>query len=494
MVYELCESHEVFKPAHDFKVLLLIIPLSIGLVTANSKLSFLCVGALCIAQLMQFSHLAYFGSLISNHSIHMLIREWADVINESVSVFWRYAYVIPVVLIPFIGIAYIVNCSKNGIKSFVGNIVLIAAICATGVRTYCHHTAISPNLLRFTIDSSLKAFWGCLMGLRNLRVYQPYEVVDVGAKFDEPVTIVYIIGESVNYSHMSLFGYDRDTTPNLKKLAADPTFYYTVGIAGGIVTIASSRSMMNIIREPDNLNARCSSMTNLFKFAKSRGFKTFYLSAQTEHLLASISGVNYIDVLKTKDSNILKAKLLNEDYIFDLLSQQKFSDRNFIVLHQWCLHAPYSYFPSSKQFKGKGDRVDDYDNAMTYNERIITRLFDKFNKQQRGKFYIIWASDHNELLGEDGLYGHCHLVPKAADIPILIQSNDSEFMKRMKDAFRPNHFEIATEIARLLGYEVRNPNEVKDVFYISGADDISDRIEFIRYRKDSENRLLEYLR
>jgi glucan phosphoethanolaminetransferase (alkaline phosphatase superfamily) len=251
--------------------------------------------------------------------------------------------------------------------------------------------------------------------------------------------------------------------------------------------------MMNVVREADNSFFGCANSTNLFKLAKSRGFKTFYLSAQTEHLLTSIAGVHYIDVLITKDSNISKAMSMKEDYLHYLLDQQTFTDRNFIVLHQWCMHAPYNYFPAVRKFDGSSeDRIDEYDSAMTYNDVAITKLFNRFNKQTRGKVYIIFASDHNELLWEDGLYGHSHLVPKVADIPIMVQSNDEAFMNEMKAIFKPNHFEIATAIAKLLGYEVRNPNEEQDVFYISGAE-YSGKFGFIKYRKSSKNRTLEYM-
>jgi heptose-I-phosphate ethanolaminephosphotransferase len=327
-----------------------------------------------------------------------------------------------------------------------------------------------------------------------VKKYFPYKVIDSGDKLDKSVTIVYIIGESMNYGHMSLFGYPRDTTPHLRNLSEDPTFYWTKGISGGTVTMSSCRFMMNIVREPDNSFFKCANITNLFMFAKSRGFRTFYLSAQTEHLLTSIAGVPYIDVLQTKDSNLAKAKVLKERYLHDLLDRQTFDDdRNFIVLHQWCIHAPYNSYPSVKQFGGAKDlRIDEYDSAMTYNDEIIASLFNRFNKQKHGKFYVIYASDHSELLGENGLFGHGHLVKEGADIPVMIQSNDEIFMNRIRKIHRINHFEIATEVARLLGYEIKNPNEEQDIFYISGPE-YSGKLGHIKYRKNSQNKALEYL-
>ncbi|MDR1609391.1 MAG: sulfatase-like hydrolase/transferase [Holosporales bacterium] len=498
-----CHSFQhtgTFRVSHDPKVLLLIIPLGIGLITARPKaLSFTYLAFLCLIQLGQFAHIAYFGTCASAHSVYMLLYELGDVIRESANVFWQYAYIIPVVVTPFVGIAYLIRSSERCRLHLVGTILLIGTICAIGTRVPNRHrgAACCPNEIRFTINNSLKVLWGYLLVMQSnmvsIKKYIPYEVIDTGYKPDAPVTIVYIIGESMNYNHMSLFGYERDTTPNLKRLATEQTFYHTPGIAGGIVTLSSCKFMMNIVREADNSFFKCANMTNLFKFAKSRGFKTFYLSAQTEHLLTSIAGVHYIDVLITKDSNIAKARSMQEDYLRYLLDQQTFTDRNFIVLHQWCIHSPYNDFPNIKKFSGSAEaRVDEYDSAMTYNDVMITRLFERFNKQKRGKFYIIFASDHNELLGEDGLYGHSHLAPKVADIPVMIQSNDKAFMDEMRAIFKPNHFEIATVIAKLLGYEIRNPNEEPDTFYISGAE-YSGKFGYIKYRKSSKDRIVEYL-
>jgi glucan phosphoethanolaminetransferase (alkaline phosphatase superfamily) len=42
--------------------------------------------------------------------------------------------------------------------------------------------------------------------------------------------------------------------------------------------------------------------------------------------------------------------------------------------------------------------LDDYNNAMLYNDFLVSQIFDFFNKS-KDPFYIVWESDHNELLG-----------------------------------------------------------------------------------------------
>ncbi|MDR3224634.1 MAG: sulfatase-like hydrolase/transferase [Holosporales bacterium] len=488
-----------FKAPCDIKVLLLVLPLSAGFIMSRYRIaSYICLVILWIMQLMQFSNLAYFGHLLSPYSLYLFSSEISDVLQEASNVFVRYLYIIPIVTIPFFAIAYLTKRSKT--RCWIGSVMLVCSFCAFGYKYYDSiRPRFNPNGIRFTIDNSLKAFWGYLTIKYKrypVKNYKPYEVVSIdGFKLTEPVTVVYIIGESTNFRHMSLFGYERKTTPLLEELSKDNGFYYTHGIAGAISTIASCKFMMNVLREADNAIQASKDTTNLFKLAKSRGFKTFYLSMQTEHMLSSIAGVNYIDVVRTKDSNIIKVNELMDEYLFDLINQQEFGEFNFIILHQRCIHTPYTNASkrNHKKFKkfdgSKEPVIDDYDNAMVYNDMIISALFNRFNGQKNGKFYVIWASDHNELMGEDGLFGHGHgcLHFRTAEIPIMVQSNDAEFIEKIKMINRPTHYEIARCIASLFGYNVRNPNEEENVFFISGVD-FNGRCGFLRYEKDSDSR------
>lgn len=491
-----------FKLSHDIKVLALIIPLSLGLVTGRFKwLSYFCIIILCFSQIMQFSNLAYFGNFLSPYSVYLFSKEIQDTLEEAGNVFFNYWYILPMVILPFAGILYCIN--KNKKQSILGTLILLVTFCSYGYKYYnTDRPRFNPNGVRFTIDNSLKAFWGYLViEYKNFPVknYKSYEVINIKDDFEEPVNIVYIIGESSNYKHMSLFGYHRETTPELKKLSQQLNVYYTKGISGAISTVSSTKFITNSLREPDNPLQAADDTTNLFKLAKEKGFKTFYISNQTEHLLSSISCVNHIDIVQTKDSNPLRSMELMDNLIFETVQHQNFTNRNFIVLHQRCIHTPYTKainknFNFKYKFSGSSNPViDEYDNAMLYNDYIISSLFNYFNKQKKGKFYIIWASDHNELLGENGLFGHGHgtLIPITADIPVIIQSNDKEFLDNFKKIYRPNQYEITKSIAKLLGYEIINRNEDGKTFYISGVD-FNGKCGYIKYKKDSEKQEVTY--
>jgi glucan phosphoethanolaminetransferase (alkaline phosphatase superfamily) len=361
-----------------------------------------------------------------------------------------------------------------------------------------------PNGVKFTLENSIQTFWGYLTLLlreNKPQNYKPYTIektksADTNAK---PITIVYIIGESMNAGHMSLFGYKINTTPLLNKLAQSDDFYCTIGIAGSVTTISSCKFICNVIREPNNSLQTSLGTTNIFKLAKNSGFKTFYISAQQDDLLAYIGGVQHIDVLITREQYPSQFSQKRDSFLLELLDQQSFAEKNLVIIHQRCIHSPYQktlprgYWESSvkRHTHSKNPLINQYDDAVLYVDSIIANLFNKFNKTN-GRFYIFWASDHNELLGNyDGLYGHGHLTPLCAQIPMMIQSNDTQFLKLIKRTFALTHYDICEAITNLLGYKITNPNQEGGVYYINGVDH-NGRCGYIRFKKDYKNKKVQY--
>ena len=483
-----------FRLPYSCNVLFVIIPLSAALVLNKYKLlSKLIIALILVLQFLQFSNIAYFGNQLSPYALILMQSEIKDVLLETKNSFLDYLYIVPVVLIPCLLMWLLLK--KTTIKTKIGTFFLIVFFTVPGISLYKMSTPrYTPNEVDFTIVNSLKTFFGyIILNIKQgaIKKYDNYEIIDLkNDNSQDTINIVYIIGESANYNHMSLFGYNRKTTPMLENLSKESNFHYTKGISGAIATLASSKFMMNVIFEADNISQMLKDDTNLFKLAKSKGFKTFYLSAQSDTILGSIGAVKYIDEIETRDLDKKKFDKFKDDYLFEVLDSKHFDKKNFIVLHQRCIHAPYSKtfaenYKNREIFKGSDNKIiDDYDNAMIYNDYIISKMFEKFNKQKNGKYYIIWASDHNELLGERGIYGHGHgyLYPELGDIPFLFQSNDENFLNEVKKINKPTHYGIGKKIANILGYEIKNPNEEKDVYYISGIDP-SAKCGFLKLKK-----------
>ncbi len=330
-----------FVCSDKLNIFKLLIPLCFGLIINKSKFfPVFCIVFLFFLQMIQFAHISYFGSQLSPYDFYQFFDEYQDVFQEARNVYFKYWKTVLIVIIPFMLMIPILKFKS--FKSHFGIVILFATF--GGIYySNCFIRNSTANEYRFTIDNTLKSF-SCFLDLSfrgyNPKSYKPYVIAKTSLN-NEPIFIVYILGESANYRHMSLFGYERNTTPDLFKLSRESNFYYTKGIAGGINTKSSLKFMMNVIGEPDNTQLSYSDTTNLFKLAKENGFKTFYISDQLEGLISIISGKKYIDEIRTasRDKNF---DIYTDQYIITVLNQQTFSKHNFIVLHQRCVHTPYS--------------------------------------------------------------------------------------------------------------------------------------------------------
>ena len=493
-----------FKVSRDVWSFGLICILSLCFALSPNKfVALLFITLLTVLQIIQFAHIACFATQLSPFSIYLLSKETLEVFEDACLMAASYWYILPIVIIPYFLIFYITDKWQVFKNRIVGSISVIMFFIATIlVIFFTKVPQFEPNEARFTLFNSVNASLSSLViTLKKYKIknYLPYQCTQVN-QINEPVTIVYIVGESCNSNHMSLFGYKVDTTPNLRKLAEDPSFYYTRGISGAIATLPSLKFMLNVIGEPDNMKAALSNCTNLFMLAKQAGFKTFFISAQRSNVLHSISGIVYIDHLVNYENYIFKFKKYRDEFLLTLLNQLKedgeFGDKNFVVIQERCVHRPYENNIGSEcsivlddRFKNDNEIIENYDKAMFYNDFVTAKLFNFFNKS-KDKFYIFFASDHGEMLGETGLWGHGagRLTPEVAQIPIMLQTNDKEFLKKFKTVYPISHYTLAKIISRMLGFEVINPNEQPNIGYINGVDHCGG-CGFIKFQTNNKNEI-----
>lgn len=342
---------------------------------------------------------------------------------------------------------------------------------------------------------------------KNIKEYKEYEIIY--SKNDNPKNIVLILGESVNANHIGLLGYHRNTTPKLQDLASnDKNFIAKKGFSSSVLTKVSLPMFMNIAYNHDNIKHILNENTHLFKLAKKAGFKTFYISNQTE-AEASAMAPNYIDIIFTKENYLLESEKIG-----DMVLLKKFNDlqdefkngKNFIIIHQRNAHSPYEKgyrgYNQAQEFDIndiKNYKINSYDNAMIFNDYLISNIFKFFKDRVKIPSFIIFTPDHGEAMGELGKnnnqeYGHAFLSENVANIPIfasIYNSDDLNFINNIKNISYPTHYELGLEIAKLLGYDVKNPNYIKDTFYINGVD-ITGNAGYIEIKRNSNSISFNY--
>lgn len=242
---------------------------------------------------------------------------------------------------------------------------------------------------------------------------------------------IVIIGESSRRSNWQLFGYQRETNPNLKE--NKHLILYPNIISGSNVTLFSLTEAF-YFRENNDPDGKI--ITNLLFLLEHNDFKTEWISNQQ-----SISQIDSpIGVLASSASKTL---FLNTDQLsisYDQillkpieasLSQRK--ENTLLFVHTMGSHGEYHRrYPPEDNFFLTTDitRKEDinlamYDNTIRYTDKFlfeVIKLARKYNVNS-----ITYFSDHGETVFEDGVpfptHGNPNFKRREVEIPFFVWLN-----------------------------------------------------------------------
>ena len=469
------------------------ITLSVAMSFSKKWLSIPVFIMFCIMELIQFGHIFYFGTPITPFELELLWKERGEITESGLDTFPQCLIFIFCVLTPYIAIiwAYLKKLNKKG--SYIATILTIWILSILPRRAYRGGATVINNLMprndMVSIYNSMNAFSACIFNRmlhsfgQNTKLveYKPYTAKKISTP--ENVNIVVIVGESINPKRMSLYGHSRNTTPYLNVLAKNnKNFIHKLGFSSSVLTTVATTMFFNVQREPNNMMHTAKQPTHLFKLAKDNGFTTAYISAQNS-LITRGMAPNYVDIWHVRELAPLLEEKRGDFVILDMLEKYKprFSDKNFIVLHQRSPHSPYHLryknYPQFDKWHTKNASRDEntrdtYDNAMLFTDYFLNETIEYFKKNSKRPTYIIWLPDHSELMGENGIWGHIIVNLEVSKIPFFVMTlntKDTSFLNKFKDIFQPTHYEIAKLVAELLGYKIINPNEKAGIFYVNGS-------------------------
>lgn len=489
--------YSIYYSNYNFRVdfiFWLVFLLSFFMAGAKTKLNLFILSIFTIIELIQFSHIFYFGTPITPFEIEMIWQEKGEILESGLDTFPYFLVPLFSVIVPYASLFFMYLKRRKSRGSVIFSVLLILVLSILPKKALTGGKQVINNLMprndSISLYNSLTSFSGFLFNRvllgygknTQIKEYKPYEVKKISSAL-ENVNVVVIIGESANPTRMHLLGHKRPTTPNLDKLAkSDKNFVYGLALSSSVLTTVSTTMFANILREPDNVKHLMTQPSHLFKLAKKNGFKTVYISAQ-DNAIARGFAPDFIDLFHTKEYAPIDDAKKGDLVVLDKLKEfsRKFGNKNFIVLHQRNAHSPYDkgyrniskfkkYISSvSASFEEK--KRNSYDNAMLFNDYFISEIIDYFKNNTKKPTYIFWIPDHSDLLGEDGLWGHSIVNINVAKIPFiftLLHKDDESFVSNLKSIFMPTHYEFGKMIAKLLGYEIINPNEKDNIFYVNG--------------------------
>lgn len=296
----------------------------------------------------------------------------------------------------------------------------------------------------------------------------PREPVGYTSPVPPANNIVLIVDESVRADHLSINGYTRSTTPFLeelekRKLVAN----WGIAVSAATCSINSNNVILTGISELPDIKGRVYQAPTIFQYARAMGYKVHYYDGQT-----SFRWLGKSNDLEPADRAVW-AHELQHGPLYDTDAEiarlvrdtVETSSGNFIWINKFGVHPPYanSYPASSAQwlpvpaesrglFTGGRDsqaRVNDYDNALTYNSQSF--FSNLIGPGPPANTVYIYTSDHAQNLGEGGrTLTHCSNTRYEAMVPLLMIGRAPA--AEPETAFLASHVNIFATLLDLMNY------------------------------------------
>jgi heptose-I-phosphate ethanolaminephosphotransferase len=234
----------------------------------------------------------------------------------------------------------------------------------------------------------------------------------------QPQQIVIIVGESLSKTHMSLYGYHRDTNPRLSAIDTSRITVMDSVMSPAYITLeAFKRFMTGWDGDDDGWTVS----DNIIDIAKAAGYATRWLSNQNNKGMWDNVAAKFAkrcDVSVWVGDQNLGPERKNIDGELLPLVERTASDtiRALTIVHLNGSHPQFSerYPKSFDVFKPETyteyvenlrREMAEYDNTVLYNDYVVSEIIARYADDDA---IVIYFSDHSLQLGETstGLVGH----------------------------------------------------------------------------------------
>lgn len=473
----------------------------LGVATFSLLLSFVqnrwilvaVIGSITIAQIIQVNHWAYFGAPIHSQDITKAFVELDEITLAGAAMAYRlwpvWLTLIGSIFFTVVTLIYTKE-RRHFTHAWLAVVFVLSITPALSLLKGPAFFYTKPT--SSTIYNTTRAFSDWIIPKKKNKNlgYEPYTINYTHPKVKN---IVLIVGESLSSRYMHLYGYDKSNTPYLDSLKSNPNFVFTKGISSSVSTVAALQMLFNVYHNPGFIESIRKKTSNLFRLAKHQGYKTFVISGQNEKLFHD-TGTEFVDQFIPAKNIEEKLKNQGDTALLDVALSLEFKEKNFLVIHLRHVHEPFNaylkYHPDFINFKNSCDNrlsqtQQDYSHAIFYHDYWVKQCIATIQKILPKDTIILFTSDHGELLGERGLFGHNQMQPEVADVPIWAFSIQSrhQLLAPIKNNII-SHYDLGKYIAKLFGAEIVNPNEDETLQFVHGSEIFTD-YEFIPWKKNN---------
>jgi len=236
----------------------------------------------------------------------------------------------------------------------------------------------------------------------------------------KPLVIVMVVGETARAANFQLGGYARATNPELSTMQG--LVYFSETTSCGTATAISVPCMFSHLPRRKFDVDEASRYANLLDAILSAGVDVEWRdnNAGCKGVCARVARVDYGG---RNDTQLCHGGYCYDEVLLTDLAGKlaTMTQDTLIVMHQIGSHGPaYSerYPPEFERFKPAcrsnqlqrctaEEVVNAYDNTIAYTDHMLARTIDVLRKASSDvDAMLIYASDHGESLGEQGLYLH----------------------------------------------------------------------------------------
>jgi heptose-I-phosphate ethanolaminephosphotransferase len=288
-----------------------------------------------------------------------------------------------------------------------------------------------------------------LAGMLQAGYAHPAEVAYHGAQ-----TILLVIGESAARRNMHLYGYPRQTTPDMERLGGVHVFTDVISSAP-----TTQKSIGRMLTLADLQGTPYT--TTVFDMFAAAGFKTFWLSAQFS---GRSPGFGIVPILAGRADYLWSSKKsLPPERQYDEFILPQLRDciddpapRKLIVVNILGSHSEYTNRipphrdgfrfrdqppPTSlfRDYQGHGDVaaiINDYDASIRYTDFAVSSFFESLAERSRGAWVAVYLSDHGEeVFDTENRFGHAgsSTSRNVYEIPFVLRIS-GDYERWMRDA------------------------------------------------------------
>lgn len=318
----------------------------------------------------------------------------------------------------------------------------------------------------------LKMSYSCLIA--GLSSSVPLSIGGCKSLSRDKPNIILITLDTTRADRLHCYGYTRWTSPSLDNLATKSVIY-TRALAPSSWTLPSHASLFTgkftsshgarydpegplnlssaIANNPSWSQYRVRSISDkektLAEIVKSYGYNTGAVVAGPwlKKIFGLDKGFTYYDDSQIGSLNGRRASQVTSSALQWLkkVSKEKF----FLFLNYFDPHYPYSppeefiysFLPKGSLYPGKQLSVEEknalYDAEILYMDYYIGHLFDNLKRLNLyDNMLLIITSDHGDLLGEHGIFGHGKfLFQEELHIPLIVKYPGTEISPKEEDGY-----------------------------------------------------------